>query len=95
MSLYSIRNSWLLADSAYAFAPYVLVPYKAPSCGSNHLTINLLHSSARNIVDWSFRCLQMCLLYTPSKVAKITKNCYAFHNICKHFSVPIIFSPLQ
>ncbi|XP_046802860.1 putative nuclease HARBI1 [Lucilia cuprina] len=78
MYLNGIRNSWLLADSAYALEPYVLVPYKAPSCGSMQHKFNLLHSSARNIVERTignlksrFRCLQMCLPYTPLKVVKL------------------------
>lgn len=90
------RNSWLLADSAYALQPYVLVPYKSAVFGSMQHKFNLVHASARNIVERTignlksrFRSLQMCLPYSPSKVVKIANVCCALHNICKHYNVPI------
>ncbi|XP_065366816.1 putative nuclease HARBI1 [Calliphora vicina] len=89
-------NSWLLADSAYALKPYVLVPYKSAVFGSMQHKFNLVHSSARNIVERTignlksrFRSLQMCLPYSPPKVVKIVNVCCALHNICKHYNIPI------
>ena len=88
------RNSWLLADSVYALKPYVLVPYKSAVFGS--MQFNLVHSSARNIVERNignlksrFRSLQVCLPCSPSKVVHIVNVCCALPIIYKHYNVPV------
>ncbi|KAI8118684.1 Ankyrin repeat domain-containing protein 49 [Lucilia cuprina] len=83
MYLNGIRNSWLLADSAYALEPYVLVPYKAPSCGSKY------SGKDYRQFEKSFQMSSIVLTLHSLKVVKITNICCALHNICKHFNVPI------
>ncbi|GBO99871.1 Putative nuclease HARBI1 [Eumeta japonica] len=93
---YGSRNSLLLADSACALQPYVLVPYKSAAFGTMQHKFNITHSSARNVVERTignlksrYRSLQVCLFYSPSEVVKIVNVCCALTNICKHYNVPV------
>lgn len=90
------RNLWLLGDSGYGLAPYLITPYKSPEYGSMQHKFNQRHSSARNVVERTigvlksrFRCLQTALHYKPIKVVTIINVCCALNNICKDFNVEI------
>lgn len=93
------RGSWLLADSGYSLAPFILTPYRNPSAGSPQHKFNKAHASGRNIIERTigvlksrFRCLSRSLWYKPHKVVKIINICCALHNMCNFYKTDLSFT---
>ncbi|XP_017467073.1 PREDICTED: putative nuclease HARBI1 [Rhagoletis zephyria] len=84
----------LLGDSGYGIEPFLITPFRNPIANTIEHNFNVVHASARNIVERTigvlksrFRCLISCLHYSPQKVVKIINVCCALHNVCRHYNV--------
>ncbi|EZA55356.1 Putative nuclease HARBI1, partial [Ooceraea biroi] len=81
---------FLLGDSGYGQEPWLLTPYANFEDGSPEEQYNIIHKSARNVIERTngilksrFRCLSRhrVLNYHPAKAAYIIYSCSVLHNI--------------
>jgi hypothetical protein len=90
-------DSWLIGDSGYPLRPWLLVPFLNPENRAQE-RYNRHHKTGRNTIERAygllkmrFRCLHKsggCLMFSPSKCAKVILACMCLHNICIRRRMP-------
>ena len=93
-----ITDGWLLGDSGFGLAPYLLTPILHPRDASER-AYNASHTTTRSVIERAFgvcklrfRCLHGTggvLTYNPGKCCRIVLACMILHNICVSNNVPL------
>lgn len=93
-----IKGGWLLGDSAYGLAPWLLTPIKDPA-NRSQVAYNRAHRTTRSVIErgfgrWKlrFRCLHKtggCLMFCSQRCLKVIVATAILHNICIERGTPL------
>ena len=93
-----IRGGWLLGDSVYGLAPWLLTPVQNASNRAEE-AYNRAHRTTRSVVErgfgrWKlrFRCLHKsggCFMFASERSLKVIAATAILHNICIERNTPL------